>query len=66
MVELDTMKPVFGSQHRLRLHISFIMALYYKIQQIILQMRQLFHYKMWQRFITKRIRFLITKCDNFI
>ena len=29
-------------------------------------MRQLFYYKMQQKFITKCVRFFITKCDSFI
>ena len=29
-------------------------------------MRQLFYYKVRQKFITKCVRFFITKCDDFI
>ena len=61
---LDTRKSVFGRQRWLQFPISFIMTLYYKIRQILLQnatamllqngikvcykMHQVFYYKMWQ------------------
>ena len=38
-------------------HISFMMTVYYKMRG--------YYYKMWQKFIKKRIRFFIAKCDTY-
>ena len=62
---LDRRKPVLGSQQWLQLHISFIMRFYYKMR-CYSKVRQLFYYKIWQKSITKYVRFFFTKCNNFI
>ena len=37
----------------------------YKMRQMLLQNEAAIYYKMRQKFITKRVRFFITKCDNY-
>ena len=48
-----------------RLYIWLIVSLT-KCDRYCYQMRQLFYYKMWPKFITKCVRFFITKCNSFI
>ena len=53
----NTRKSNFGSQHWLRIYVSFIMTLYYKMRQILLQN---------VRCILLQNTTVITKCDYFI
>ena len=41
------------------------MALYYKMRQILLQNATAILLQMRQKFITKCVRFSITKCDSY-
>ena len=48
-----------------RFHIRFIMTIYYEMWPILLQNRAAILYKIRQKFITKYVRFFITKCDSY-
>ena len=62
---LNKKKSAIGSEKRVWVSYMFIITLYYKMRQILLQDPTTILLRIRKKFIAKCVRFIITKCDIY-